>query len=354
MALSSLEALPTEILHRIIVSVDFSDKNFRALLLTCHRIFDLVESSGYLKLFGDIAATQYPYALDAQRYPVVPRQPYPIIPFPGYSIFISPRRLNLLRTSSEIVEEEIRLMREIRAAMLKNQPEHVTYLATRGWDHNLRTALHLAMFLRLFNNPVDIRRRVLNKHPAPPPVPSEFSAVLNSVPAHYILAYRHATCMIVEAEHFVHKRPGHLLRDELLRVGHPSPPAQGRRQKDLRWQLPGVIDAQYEFYVRFNEIEGTERQAKRIPTIWTQVNWVFGNMQCYNLPIRNAIMKTLTQRIRKILDDWDQLSQDSNIVENLQPINEIPDIEAVRKLVESFVHPEAVTAYRAEAALHGS
>jgi hypothetical protein len=348
MALSALEALPTEILYRIIVSVDFSPKNLRALSLTCHRIFDLIHSTDYIKLCGDTAANQYPYALDAQR--------YPILPFPGHSTIPSFARLNnpsfarlnLLRTASEIVEEEVRLMRELRAVLLKNHPEHLTYLATRGWDYNLRTALHLGMFLRLLNNSVDVRRVFLLRPCPPSPVPSEFSAILNSVPARYILAYRHAACMIAEVEHFVHKRPGHLLHDELLRLGHTSPPSQGRRQKDLRWQLPGAIATEHSIYTHFkttNETGGTgERRASRIPTVGTQVSWVFRNVQTYNLLIRNAIMESLTQRIRKILDDWDQFSQDPNITENLQPANGIHDIEAVRTLVESFVHPEAATA----------
>jgi hypothetical protein len=74
------------------------------------------------------------------------------------------------------------------------------------------------------------------------------------------------------------------------------------------------------------------------------VSLMFKNAESDSLPIHNAIKECLTQRTRKILDNWDQFSQDSDMTDNLQLTNGGPDIEAVRKLVESFVGPEAATA----------
>jgi hypothetical protein len=336
MTSSPLESLPNEILFPIIVHVDFSYQNFRALLLTCHRIFDLIQASG-LKLFEDIAATQYPHALDAQR--------YPIIPFPGHSTVPSIARLDMLRTASEIVERGIRLMRLFRAVLLKTHSEHLKYLVTRGWDQNLRSAFHLAMFLPLFNNQTNAHCRYFPHSSARPPVPSDFSAVLNSVPAHYILAYRHAICMIVETEYLINGGTGHPLRDELELAGSPSPPARDRRLQDSRWQLLRLTSMPFSLYPRYPEINQVEQRCERWSWAkrWRQIILPFGNVKYCDMRFRLAITESLSQRTRKILEDWDQLSQDPGITENLQPANGIHDIEAVRKLVQSFVPYEAAT-----------
>jgi hypothetical protein len=95
---SSLDALPAEVLYRMLISVGFSYQNFRALTSTSRRIDDLVKASRP-RIFGDIAAIQYPHALDAQRYPMPP--------CPKDSTISSLFQRNSLRTSSILVREKL-------------------------------------------------------------------------------------------------------------------------------------------------------------------------------------------------------------------------------------------------------
>jgi hypothetical protein len=148
--------------------------------------------------------------------------------------------------------------------------------------------------------------------------------------------------MIDETDYLMNGGTGHPLRDELELAGNPSPPAQDRTLHDSRWQLLRLTSMPFSLYPRYPKINQVEQRRER----WSWANWCrqiilpFGNVKYCDLRFRLAITESLSQRTRKILDNWDQLSQDPSITENLQPTNGIPDIEAVRKLIETFVRPE--------------
>jgi hypothetical protein len=66
------------------------------------------------------------------------------------------------------------------------------------------------------------------------------------------------------------------------------------------------------------------------------------------LPIGKLIGGRIDKRIHNILREWDQrVAADPTMVENLQ-FKGSPDINAVRKLVESFIDPDTATSSRPE------
>ncbi|KAF7506694.1 hypothetical protein GJ744_011523 [Endocarpon pusillum] len=146
----TLESLPNEVLYRIIISVEYSRKNFQALTLTSRRIHSvMVARAGHGKILEDIAMIQYPRAFQVLHYPNVPFSRHANISF--FS------QLDRIKEATKLVDDEVDLMREIRQDLNEQKPQLVKYLATKGWDHNLRSALHLAMFPSWFGGPSSTR-----------------------------------------------------------------------------------------------------------------------------------------------------------------------------------------------------
>lgn len=136
-------------------------------------------------LLEDIAAVQYLHAVEALR--------YPITPFAGQLRTVPLFKFDQMRTATWMVEEQITMMGKIRRLMLQHQPQLDKYLGTQGWVYNFRNALHLPMFLY----ECDSSQFGMYRDN------SRVRTVLQSVPAHYILALRHTAHMIVAARGFL-------------------------------------------------------------------------------------------------------------------------------------------------------
>jgi hypothetical protein len=270
------------------------------------------------RLLAEVAAAQYLHALEALQCPK--------IPLSGRSYVLTLSRLEKLKNAANMVEEDIRMMRKIRHAMRKHQPQLVRYLATKDWNQNLRDALHLAVFPWL--------NRVLGIYVMIPD--SKLSAVFESVPQYYILAYRHATRMFVEASNFAEAvRAG---QDDIFGIRHVTPilpVSDASTRRHVEDQLPGSVAQWYQFWKTGRFLLNTNQwQDGKSATIR------FDMCRLTHLPTGIFMSEIIDRRIHNILSERDQyVTVDPTTVENLQSKGP-PDINAARHLTESFVDPD--------------
>lgn len=214
-------------------------------------------------------------------------------------------------------------MREIRQDLNEQKPQLVKYLATKGWEHNLRSALHLAMFPSWFGAPQSART---------PPF-SGFATFMQSIPAHYVLAYRHASFMIAEAST--------LVDPEGIQEAACSGFQYDRHRRIISEVNMRKAAEQYPSSAIARCHEHWTEQKGRHPTREKP-----SSGECYGyedghldrLEIGEMISKLLDERIQSILSNWDQYTvEDSAMMDNLQqPGCASSDTSAVRDLVESF------------------
>ena len=209
MASISIKSLPNEVLYRIIVHVEFSLENFKALTLTCHQFYDIMTAHAVLQ---DIATTQYPHALQVLCYPVNP--------FCGRSNITSLSCLNKLKTRTVAAERYIKIYTPSFRLAVDKQVQLAKYLATKGWEHTLRTGLHLTFCPSTGRvNKQDDFKALINWR----------SVFLRSIPPQHILAYSHALLIMKKA---------HLI-DEMLYEPEETPKASLRER--LKRRFSGLI-----------------------------------------------------------------------------------------------------------------
>ena len=316
MTSTTLESLPNEVLYRIIIFVEYSLENLQALTLTCRRIRSvLVARAGHGKILEDIGMIQYPHAFQVLHYPNVL--------FSDHASILSFSQLDRLKKSTRLVDGEVDLIREIRQDLLEQKPQLVKYLATKGWDHNLRSALHLAMFPSLFSGfpPTKVFSY------------SEFATFMQSVPAHYVLAYRHASFMIAEASTLVD--PISIQRaicEGFCYVRHRSIISEINMRKESEQYLSGVIARCHEHWTR----QKGHHPTPKLPSSGTCYGYQDGGFD--RLQVGKMINKFLDERIQSILSSWDRYTvEDPVMMDNLQQLGcSSPGTSAVRDLVESF------------------
>jgi hypothetical protein len=317
----SLEDLTNEVLYRIIVSVEFSYKNFQALTLTCHQISDLMRVSGG-RLLEDIAAIQYPHALEALQYPK--------ISFCAHSKVSTIFRLDRLRYMTDRVEGEVEMIRKIRAAMLQHQPQLVKYLATKGWDRNLRNALHFSTFPSLHDLPRDYGGLG----------DSKFRILLDSLPTPHILAYRHAALMVLEASKHVET-----VKAQWDCTAKPRPQDSQdafvlATRQQLQRRLPGSIKYYYDAWMTY---KGDGQSLSRVSLYKMGFCYDHHTHGLTQWVVSGGLDRLVEARIQNVLTSWDQhVAKEPVMIDNLAHTGGTSlNTNAIRELVQSFVDAES-------------
>lgn len=315
---TSLQGLPNEILYRIIVLVDFSHRNFQALTLTCHCIYDLMRANSRGgRLLTDIATAQYPLAVKTLQ--------YLDIPFFEQTSISSYSSLDELKSVTKEVEFYVKVMGDIRQQMLENQPQLTASLATTGWDYNLRKALHLAFLPSPFRIPT---RHAHTRE-------RDFIFAFQYFPARYVLAYHHAMSMMAEVATCIKaacKYPRDVLVPQNVAYNHPN--EGGTQRAQVKDPVSYLFTFQPDFFMR--RLNGLKCLMGyfdgELVTVSTLTRLTY-------LPSDSLIRGSVNKKLRNILDDWDRhIAEDPTMVENLQPISgSAKDSKAIRELVESFL-----------------
>lgn len=185
--------LPTELILQIIYFVPFSQDDFRSIALVNRRINRIMVARGW-KIFRQIAAVQFPHALELRRRPY--RSPF----LRGLEC-ATPWWLEDISKTHERFLKEIQLMSDIQASMIR-EDFHMKYVGVMGWKRNVLTALHVIHRMQEFilaptvRNPNRRMMRVEEKI-------LRCKDFVESLPVSYCLAVRHTTLIVLEMMDFI-------------------------------------------------------------------------------------------------------------------------------------------------------
>jgi hypothetical protein len=333
---TNFDSLPVEVLLQIIIRVPYSPDDFKALTLVSRRVNQVMVKRGW-KIFDDIAALQFPLAVEMTKYPSH-------WPFGKDVEFSTPSRLSVACTFYNSVQSELQLMQEV-VQLMSDQGVGRKYVGVKGWKRNVMTGISFLAriqeyFCKAAGSPATSHTMDLMERK------SRCRHIVASLPLSYCLTVRHTTLIVLELVNFLDNfRDVHF---RLLNFFDNQDPVQPLSDTSMKFTLENNLSTRSEILAALNAYDGSRTEATQLKP-WERIAFEIRYAQSLDVTeLEDTFLRygvridhLITQRIEDAIQNWDAFAEGEgkSFVEDMHAINggDKDQARAARALIESFL-----------------